>query len=126
MKSHFSKFTIYSIVLTVASIVVAYISIKYIANLEPPIGIYWTIPVIAVLNLISFKMLVNAKEKNPHQFVTAFTLSMLIKFMATSALLLFCGLLDNENFKPIALSIGATYMLFLFLEVIFVKKALKA
>ena len=126
MKSHFSKFTTYSIALTVASIVMAYISIKYIANLEPPIGIYWTIPVIAVLNLISFKMLVNAKEKNPHQFVTAFTMSMLIKFMATAALLLLCGLLDNENFKPIALSICATYMLFLFLEVIFVKRALKA
>jgi hypothetical protein len=107
-------------------IVSAYIIIKYIVNLEPPIGIYWTIPVIAVLNLISFKMLFNAKEKNPHQFVTAFTLSMIIKFFATAVLLLLCGLLDNENFRPVALSIGATYMVFLFLEVIFVKRALKA
>ena len=76
--------------------------------------------------ILSFKMLISAKEKKPYQFVTAFTTSMGIKFMAAAIILLVCGLLDKENFKPVALSFGCAYMAFLFMEVVFVKKALSS
>ena len=124
MNTDFSKFAVYSVILTLFSILGAFLIIKYLVVMEPPTGIYWTIPFVALLNLISAKMMINAKEKNPHQFVTAFTLSMMVKFLATAVLLLVCGLLDNENFKPVALTIGVVYLMFLVLEVFFVKKAL--
>lgn len=126
MNSYFSKFIVYAVALTVVLISAAHLVISSIANLEVPIGIYWTIPLIGALNMFSFKMLVNAKAKNPYQFVNAFTLSMGIKFVAAAIILLVCGLLDRENFKPVALSFGCAYMAFLILEVIFVKKELRS
>ena len=126
MNSYFKKFVVYALVLTAILISSAVVVISSVANLEVPIGIYWTIPLIGALNILSFKMLVNAKEKNPYQFVNAFTVSMGIKFAAAAIILLVCGLLEKENFKPVALTFGCAYMAFLILEVIFVKKELSS